>query len=66
MKTIEVKSCVECPFSQIDFEDGMDICNLSIIAGGNVKVGREELPVFKIHENCPLKNESVTVKLKEE
>lgn len=66
MKTIEVKSCGECPFSDIDFEDGIDRCNLSIVVKGNIKIGfREELPVFKVHENCPLKTESVTVKLKE-
>jgi hypothetical protein len=57
MKTIEVKSCGECPFIvQIDF----DVCSI------DESVSDIYLPVDKVHEDCPLKKESVTVKIKEQ
>lgn len=55
---IEVKSCGECPF--IIEEPAWDYCGI------NREVNDFYLPVNQVHEKCPLKKESVTVKLKEE
>ena len=58
-KVIKVKSCGECPFAFTD-EYEMEFCKLD-------KTIKEcFLPQYEIHENCPLKKESVTVKVKEE
>lgn len=63
MKTIEVKSCGECPFVNDDNEFGKTICNLD----RNIyNLGYLQLPMSQVHENCPLKTESVTVKLKDD
>lgn len=63
MKTIEIESCGECPFCNNDNEYGLDGCNLNIDI---FPLRWEEMPIDKVHENCPLKTESVTLKLKEE
>lgn len=51
-KVIEVKSCGECPFYR-----GVIFCYIddSLL----------NLPNDQVHKNCPLKKESVTVKIKE-
>ena len=54
---IEVKSCGECPF--IRNEETQSFCYLMPFIDAH-------LHIDKPHENCPLKKESVTVKLKEE
>lgn len=57
MKTIEVKSCRECPF--INEDPAWDYCGI------NKKINSIYLPSDKVHPDCPLKKESVTVKVKE-
>lgn len=59
-KTIEVTNCHECPFANDDNEFGKDICNLD----DTIYKMNEDLPSNSVHENCPLKKQSVTVKLK--
>lgn len=58
MKTIEVKSCRECPF--IIEDPAWDYCEI------NREINSLYLPNNKVHPNCPLKKESVIVKIKEE
>ena len=56
MKTIEVKSCGECPFM---FKGNVfELCRI------DDTIIQSYLPRESVHENCPLKNESITVKLK--
>lgn len=55
---IEVKSCGGCPF--IIEDPAWDTCGI------DNEIHTFMLPRNQIHENCPLKKESVTVKLKEE
>lgn len=57
MRKIEVKSCGECLFRK---GVSLEYC------GVDANVWQTTLPKDKVHENCPLKKESVTVKLKEE
>lgn len=59
MKTIEVKSCEECPFIFIS-EYEMEYCRL------DSDIREVFMPENAVHENCPLKTESVTVKLKDD
>lgn len=55
-KVIEVKSCSECPFKIVDdYHEWFCNINESLF-----------LPEKGIHEDCPLKKESVTVKVKED
>lgn len=54
MRTIEVKSCSRCPFKKVD-EYHEWFCNI-----GKTLF----LPERGIHPECPLKKESVTVKVK--
>ena len=54
---IEVKSCALCPFRQT--WTVTEYCRL------DTEIDENELPRKSVHENCPLKIESVTVKLKE-
>ena len=57
MKTIEVKSCRECPLkTEIN---GWDYCGL------DKDIYSIYLPREIVHPDCPLKKESVTVKVKE-
>ena len=56
-KVIEVKSCAKCPFLHDD--NSWDYCGL------NKEINSIYLPSNKVHEDCPLKKESVTVKVKE-
>lgn len=57
----EVTNCKECPFCNHDSEFGRDGCNLNT----NIWVTYyENLPSDKVHDECPLIYEQVTVKLK--
>lgn len=56
---IEVESCGKCHFV-FTSEYEMECCRLD----GNIR--EVFMPENTVHENCPLKKESVTVKLKEE
>ena len=61
MPTIEVKNCRECPFAQNDSTYGFDMCSVS-----DIKLfDGEELPPATVHPDCPLKQESITIKLEE-
>lgn len=57
MKTIEVKSCRECNLKK---GVGVEYCSI------NGDIWQPMLPRDRVHENCPLKTESVTVKLKDD
>lgn len=55
---IEVRSCGECPF--IEYHGAWFYCAIDKNVNGT------DMPINKVHPDCPLKKESVTVKLKEE
>ena len=61
-KVIEVKSCGECPFRLENSWSWTikEYCRL------NPKIEQIRLPNDKVHTDCPLKKESVTVKVKED
>ena len=63
--TIEVTGCHDCPFAEMDDECGIDYwCfhPLSKILAMNVNTNVDsETP----HPSCPLKQETITIKLKE-
>lgn len=62
MKTIEVKSCLECPFKtqQNKVQTYSEYCLLDKNICSDIW-----MPRLSVHQNCPLKTESVTVKLKD-
>lgn len=60
MKEIKVSSCDSCPFANNDDVFGRNYCNLGRFSTEPLK----QLPEFTIHDNCPLKKESVHIKLK--
>ena len=55
-KEIEIKNCQDCPFANNDNERGKDQCNLKDITLDYKNW--EELPSDKVHEECPLKEDS--------
>ena len=59
--TKEISNCFECPFVNDDSEYGKTYCQLNddIVMPGSF----QQMPKNKVHEDCPLKNGSVTVKL---
>ena len=60
---IEVTSCLSCPFGMEDMEYGLYGCWLN----DNInKPFTKQLPHYKVHEDCPLKTNDVTVKLNHE
>ena len=59
MKIIKVSNCQICPFANNDNEYGYDRCNLIDIELANW----EELPEDRVHEKCPLKSNSILLKL---
>jgi len=60
MQEIIVDNCHDCPFANNDNEYGKDQCNLNTDIVCN---GSDELPHYKVHKDCPLKNNSFTIKL---
>ena len=66
-ETYLVQSCSTCPFSVYDEEEGSyrcyqyssdsDVNNISFVIGTTFK------QMQTVHENCPLKNKSITIKL---
>jgi len=63
MKNIEIKvsNCLECNFCNKDNEYGSDSCNLNTSI---VLKDFEQLPSDKVHEDCPLKNNTFTIMIK--
>ncbi len=64
MNIVEVNSCADCPFCNYDNEYGRDGCkaNEEIVLNGDG--GFEQLPDDGVHEECPLKEDVITVSLK--
>jgi hypothetical protein len=61
MIEIKVKDCYSCPFAEIDDEYG-DSCNAR--GGVNLVLSAcEMLPQDKVHELCPLKENSISVSI---
>ena len=59
MKFMRVENCQECPFVQYDGDWGYKNCALT-----SLKLDKfEEMPSDKVHEQCPLKEGEVVVKL---
>ena len=56
---ILVKSCQACPFCNNDNEYGNDSCNAKEIKTKDF----EQLPSDKVHDDCPLKGNEITIKL---
>jgi hypothetical protein len=56
----KVNNCQECPFVNNDNECGFNFCSIK-----NIKLDKQwdELPDNDVHKDCPLKENSVTVKL---
>lgn len=53
--TLEIKNCVNCPFSNNDNEYGRDCCNLALQLGKYIKLDNlEQLPEDKRHKDCPI------------
>jgi hypothetical protein len=70
MERFIVKSCQDCPFCNNDNEYGKDSCNHPFNFDNAVREGYPynsfgEMPKDKVHENCPLKKEPITVSLKD-
>lgn len=63
MKKIKIKNCEECPFCNSDNEYGYDRCNLeNYLNIENITLkGWNQLPDYKVHEHCLLKNESYLI-----
>ncbi len=63
--TLEIKSCYDCPFCNNDNEFGSDRCNLASKLGKDINLlgNWEQLPQNNIHEDCPLKNRELLIKL---
>lgn len=60
MNEKKVTNCQDCPFCNYDNEFGHDKCNLD----SDIQAEPfEELPSLEVHHNCPLREESVTIKL---
>lgn len=61
-KEIEVTNCWQCPFVNDDAEYGKTYCQLNddITMPGSF----QQMPKDKVHNQCPLKNGAVTIKLK--
>ena len=73
MKTIEVSNCHECPFVEYNvlyvyygcgLNEEMQIGNFEYneLTGTHKLIG--EMPIDSVHHLCPLKSQSVIVKLK--
>lgn len=71
-ETYLVQSCSTCPLSVYDEEDGLYRCcqysnNDGSIEFGNIStafiIGNTFRQTQVVHENCPLKNKSITIKL---
>ena len=61
---INVTGCHDCPFVQMDDESGIDYwCMHPTIIGSMNVNGHSENEA--IHPSCPLKQQSITVKLEE-
>lgn len=57
---IEIKSCGNCPFANLDNETGRDACNLSFLLEKEIELKNwEQLPEGKRHDECPLTNEMI-------
>lgn len=55
---LEIKNCMDCPFSNNDNEYGRDCCNLALKLGKDIKLDNwEELPKNEIHKDCPINKE---------
>ena len=54
----EITNCQECPFVKEDSNCGCIGCNI------DYKIGEWMMPSDKVHDDCPLKIDSITVKLK--
>ena len=61
MKEHKINNCYECPFANTDNERGKDQCNLKDIELDSRNW--EELPEDKVHDECPLKDSDVIVKI---
>lgn len=60
-KELEVSSCRECPFANIDFEYGYNSCNHP---DSDIELEDYiELPERTVHKECPLLDEDITIKL---
>ena len=66
MSEFIVKNCHHCPFVNQDNEYGYDGCNHPFNFG-KAETDKydwySQLPFDKIHDNCPLKKEPITVKI---
>jgi hypothetical protein len=66
MNTFEVNSCQSCPFVICDNEYGFTACNHPHNFG-KVKTKPydpyDELPADQVHQNCPLKDDEIVIKL---
>jgi hypothetical protein len=60
-KEIIVNNCWQCPFINDDSEYGKTYCQLNddIVMSGSF----QQMPDDKVHDDCPLKDNEVIVKL---
>lgn len=62
-KTIEVTGCNGCPFGVVfDIPEGVGVCRL----GGCEESGFIHISNGNTPDNCPLKKESITIKIKDD
>lgn len=68
----EVPSCSHCPFMIYDDEDGLYRCFQYSNTDGSIElnnisssfvIGNDYRQITTVHEDCPLKNKSITIKL---
>ena len=57
MTEIKVTNCRECPFANLELLEG---CNI------DSNVYQLQMPADKVHDKCPLKENSITVSLNKE
>jgi hypothetical protein len=71
-ETYLVQSCSTCPFSLYNDDNGIYRCYQYSNENGSVEscnisssfvIGTTFKQVQTVHENCPLKNKSITIKL---
>jgi hypothetical protein len=55
---LTIKNCAECPFANHDNEYGTDACNIN---DKIVMQKFQELPNDKVHEECPLLKNDITI-----